>query len=197
MTTFLGFVGDQFTKLPYPSGDFSGKTIIVTGSNTGIGLEIVRHFVRLNASRVIMAVRSSARGEAGKVEVEKSTKKSGIVEVWPLDLSSWQSIEEFSNRASKELSRIDIVVENAGAAEGDFKLVEGHETTIMVSVLGNFYLALLLMPKLRDTSRKYNVQPTLAVVSSRSHVEAHFAEAKYDDVFEALANKQKSNMMDR
>ena len=48
-----------FHRPEYPTADFSGKTIIVTGSNVGLGKEAVKHFVRLGAKKVIMAVRIS------------------------------------------------------------------------------------------------------------------------------------------
>jgi len=56
----------QLEKLPPLKADFTGKTIIVVGSNTGLGKEAVRHFVRLNASKVIIAVRSISKGKAAQ-----------------------------------------------------------------------------------------------------------------------------------
>lgn len=54
----------QLEKLPYPEADFTGKTVIVFGSKTGMGKEVVRHFVRLNASKVSIGVRSLGKGKA-------------------------------------------------------------------------------------------------------------------------------------
>lgn len=44
---------EQFEKLPYPDVDCTGRTIVVVGANIGLGKEAARHFVRLNASKVI------------------------------------------------------------------------------------------------------------------------------------------------
>ncbi|KAI6891917.1 hypothetical protein KC318_g13924 [Hortaea werneckii] len=75
LTGFLPhFFYSQFFITPtYPTQDCSGQTIIVTGSNTGLGKEAVRHFVRLNAEKVIIACRSTAKGEAAKQDVEANT----------------------------------------------------------------------------------------------------------------------------
>jgi retinol dehydrogenase 12 len=53
----------QVTPLPVPTNDFSGKTVIVTGANVGLGLAAAQHFVRLNAQRVILGCRSLVKGE--------------------------------------------------------------------------------------------------------------------------------------
>jgi retinol dehydrogenase-12 len=53
----VGILRSQFAHLPYPTKKFTGQTIIVTSSNVGLGLEAARHFVRLDAAKVIIAVR--------------------------------------------------------------------------------------------------------------------------------------------
>lgn len=62
--------------LPYPTTNFTG-TIIISGSNTGLGLEAARHFVRLEASRVILAVRNAQKGKAAAESIHKSTQSVG------------------------------------------------------------------------------------------------------------------------
>lgn len=118
LTGFLPhFFYSQFFITPtYPIHDCSGRTIIVTGSNTGLGKEAVRHFVRLNAEKVIIACRSSAKGEAAKQDVEASTGRKGVVDVWPLDLTDYESVKAFAQRA-KSLSRLDVALLNAGISK--------------------------------------------------------------------------------
>ncbi|CZT49493.1 related to enoyl-CoA hydratase/isomerase [Rhynchosporium secalis] len=67
--------------LPYPTTDFTGETIIVTGSNTGLGQEAAQHFVALGAAKVILACRSIEKGESAKSKIEKVTKKRGTGEL--------------------------------------------------------------------------------------------------------------------
>ncbi|RSL62491.1 hypothetical protein CEP54_005678 [Fusarium duplospermum] len=85
----------QFVTLPYPEQDCTGRVVIVTGSNTGLGLEAARHFVRLNASKVILACRNVDKGEAAKKDIEESTGRRHVAQVWHLDLCSYESVKSF------------------------------------------------------------------------------------------------------
>lgn len=110
------FLYRQFFVTPqYPTTECTGKTIIVTGANIGLGFEAVRHYVRLNASKVIIACRSLEKGEAAKLDIEKSTKRTGVIDVWQLDLLNYDSVKAFAKRVDT-LKRVDSIVENAGIA---------------------------------------------------------------------------------
>jgi retinol dehydrogenase-12 len=114
MSTPPGFFKSQvLTKLPYPTKKFTGQTIIVTGSNVGLGLEAARHFVRLDAKKVILAVRTPSKGEEAKKSIEASEKCKGIVEVWELDHASYSSVIAFAAKA-EALKQLDVAVLNAG-----------------------------------------------------------------------------------
>jgi NAD(P)-dependent dehydrogenase (short-subunit alcohol dehydrogenase family) len=116
MLRFLSqFLYSQFfVTPPYPAYDFTGQTVIVTSSNTGLGLEAARHFARLNCAKLILAVRTKSKGEEAKESILASTKRtSDCIEVWDLDLSSTASVKAFAARAQK-LDRLDVLVENAG-----------------------------------------------------------------------------------
>lgn len=78
----------------------------------GLGKEAARHYVRLNAEKVIIACRSIEKGEAAARDIEQSTGRKGVVEVWQLDLSSYENVKQFAERA-KGLRRLDSIVENA------------------------------------------------------------------------------------
>lgn len=110
-----------------------GKTIIITGANTGLGKEAARHFVRLRADKVILACRSIDKGEEAKRDIESTTQRTGVLEVWPLDLTDFASIKAFASRA-EGLERLDVVVENAGVNTRKFKMVAGNEMNVAVSV---------------------------------------------------------------
>lgn len=114
----LDFFKRQFLdKIPPVSRrdvDLSGETAIVTGSNVGLGLECARQLLDLGCSKVILAVRSEAKGEAARQDLSRGRDlKLGVIEVWKLDLSSYDSIIAFSERA-KSLERLDLVILNAG-----------------------------------------------------------------------------------
>ncbi|KIV85737.1 hypothetical protein PV11_01398 [Exophiala sideris] len=194
----MGFLYSQLVvKPPYPTSMFSGMTVIVTGSNTGLGKEAARHFARLGAAKLILAVRNIKAGEAAKKDIEATTQcPSSVIEVWSLDLSSYDSVKAFASRASS-LPRIDVLCENAGIAASKFQLAEGHERTITVNVISTFLLALLLLPKLKATAKEFKTEPHLTIVSSEVHGWTKFPEWKEPNVFKALDDESKSNFEER
>ncbi|KEY80459.1 transcription factor C6 [Aspergillus fumigatus] len=130
----IGFLYSQLFVTPkYPTQEFPGRTVIVTGANVGLGLEAARHFCRLGAAKVILAVRNTAAGEIAIESIEKSTDRRGICEVWELDLASYTSVQAFAAQASRQLSRIDILVANAGIATTQYTVAEGHERSLTPS----------------------------------------------------------------
>lgn len=86
---------------PLPTDlSLEGQTVLITGANSGIGLEAARQCVRLNAATVILAVRTVSKGEEAKADILKSNPGSKTsVEVWPLDLESFDSVLAFGKRA--------------------------------------------------------------------------------------------------
>ncbi|KAJ9236346.1 hypothetical protein DTO166G5_4108 [Paecilomyces variotii] len=144
----------------------AGRTYIVTGSNTGLGFEAAKHLVTLGAAKVIMAVRNVGAGETAKAEIEKATDKPNVAEVWTLDLASYDSVKIFAKRAVAELDRIDAVIENAAVAIAQRTMAEGHILPLTVNVFSTFLLAVLLLPKLKETAQRFNILPCLTLVSS-------------------------------
>jgi NAD(P)-dependent dehydrogenase (short-subunit alcohol dehydrogenase family) len=192
MPTFFQFVYTQlFTQLPKPTTSFANKTVIVTGSNVGLGKEAARHITHNNASTVILAVRSLEKGEAAKKDIEASTGKKDVVKVWHLDMSSYQSVLDFAARADKELQRLDVAVLNAGVAKGQWEVFENDESTITVNVVSTFLLALALLPKMKKTANQFNTRPTLTIVASEVHAWAKFPEgnAPHGQIFLEMNKK--------
>ncbi|KAH6635107.1 putative short-chain dehydrogenase [Chaetomium sp. MPI-SDFR-AT-0129] len=170
----MGFLWSQlFVTLPYPKGSYAGKTIIVTGSNVGLGKEAARHYARLGASKIILAVRSVEKGRAAKQDIQTSTKSDTIIEVWPLDMASYASVKSFAARVS-DLDRVDIVNANAGVARQSYNRVEQDEEDITVNVVSTFLLLALILPKLKATATQYGTRPTFAITSSEVHGHTKF-----------------------
>ncbi|PYH78604.1 NAD(P)-binding protein [Aspergillus uvarum CBS 121591] len=132
----------------------TGRTYIVTGANTGLGFEAAKHLVALGAGKVILAVRSIEAGERAKDAINKSSGRPGVVQVWHLDLSSFDSVKAFAQRAIAELERIDAVIENAAVAMMGPVRAEGHLLAVTVNVLGTFLLAVLLAGKMRESAER-------------------------------------------
>ncbi|XP_078258884.1 retinol dehydrogenase 11-like isoform X1 [Rhinoraja longicauda] len=124
--------------------DLSGKTAMVTGANTGIGLHIAQDLARRGA-RVILACRSEERGRRAEREIRRRTG-NGQVHLRLLDTSSMRSVRAFAQRLREEEQRLDILVNNA-AASGLQPAVtaEGLELTIATNYLGPFLLTNLLL----------------------------------------------------
>lgn len=88
-TMDLGFFcRHSFVGLPHPNNELSGQTIVVTGSNIGLGLETARYFTRCNAAEVILAVK-------------RIKKLNGVVEVWQPGLGSYESCHAIRHRRRK------------------------------------------------------------------------------------------------
>lgn len=158
-------------RLPYPVTDYANKTVIITGANVGLGKEAARHFCRLGADKVVLACRDLEKGQEARADIETSTRRKSVVDVWQVDLGSFQSVQDFCHRAETELERVDIVIENAGVAIGTYVQVDGgFESSIGINVVSTFLMVFLLLPTLRKTAMKFNVEPRLVVVSSDAHM---------------------------
>ena len=165
------FFKNQFrTKIPSVKENFphdaTGKCAIITGSNTGLGFESARQLLYLGLSRLIMGVRSAAKGEAAaaKLRVEYPSAK---IEVWSLDMASYDSIKQFADRCGALSTRIDIVILNAGLGTFNWEADPntGHENTLQINHLSTVYLAVLLVPVLKKQPTS-SQPPRLTLVNS-------------------------------
>ncbi|KAK6084867.1 hypothetical protein SCUP234_03050 [Seiridium cupressi] len=88
--------------VPQPNDVLQKQVIVVTGSNTGLGLETSRHLLHLGVGKLIMAVRNQSKGEEARRELLKSTgRQANSTEVWLLDMDSYDSVKTFANRVSR------------------------------------------------------------------------------------------------
>ncbi|KAJ5994141.1 hypothetical protein N7451_009865 [Penicillium sp. IBT 35674x] len=186
-----------FVRPSYPEGSLDGQTILVTGANVGLGLEAARHVVRLGASRVILGVRNVPAGEAAKKEIEASTKRPGVCEVWEVDLASYSSVLAFGDRIS-QLPRLDAAILNAAIATQNFELAENYERTITVNVISTLLLGILILPKLKATKKEVpSSQPHMTFVVSEVHAWVQFDEWKEQNTLEILSDPAKAKMAER
>lgn len=193
------YYSQLFVTPPYPAKSYKGQTVVVTGSNVGLGFEAARHFARLNAAKVILAVRNVEAGETAKDAIESSTHRKGCCEVWQLDLASVESVKAFGERAAK-LERLDVVVENAAIANPDtFAKVGGHERHITINVISTLLLGLLLLPKLQATAEAFPdcSPPHLTYVTSELHAHTQFPERHKGDMIAALDDEKATDMAER
>jgi retinol dehydrogenase-12 len=88
------------------------QTILITGSNTAIGLEVARQYVKLRANFLILAVRNTSKGEAAKADIKSNPMAITQAEVWNLDQGPFESVIAFRKHV-QELPRLDVAILNA------------------------------------------------------------------------------------
>ena len=142
-----------------------GKTVIITGANTGIGLETAVDLAKRNA-RVILACRSLERGETAAVEVRKRSGNDNVVFV-QLDLASLDSVRRFAAKILEEEPRIDILINNAGIMALPERTLsqDGFEMQFAVNHLGHFLLTNLLLDRIKEAPSARIIN-----VSSKGHI---------------------------
>jgi NAD(P)-dependent dehydrogenase (short-subunit alcohol dehydrogenase family) len=152
---------------------FAGRNVIVTGANSGVGFEAAAKFSALGASKVILAVRNLQKGEAAKAIIETRTGKKDQLEVWQLDMNSFDSVVAFAKRA-ETLDHLSVALLNAGLRKTEFsQSKEGWEEDLQVHVLSSMLLGILLLPKLKASKAHTGKIPVLAFVNSGLIVKAN------------------------
>ncbi|KUJ17313.1 putative 3-oxoacyl-reductase [Mollisia scopiformis] len=201
--TFVGYLFRQVFVHPsqIPSDtNLEDQTIIITGANSGIGLEAARQCVRMKAKTLILAVRSSCKGEAAKKDILSTNPGSSTqVEIWILDMESFESVLAFGERASA-LPFLNIAMLNAGVFKFEWTVSEssGIESSLQVNHLSTALLSLLLLPVLRKTSQESGHPARLTITSSEVHMWTPFKEQKAEKILDRLNDKQFfSDSMDR
>ncbi|KAK4670322.1 uncharacterized protein QC763_210690 [Podospora pseudopauciseta] len=186
---FARFLLHQFLPIPIPDTDYTNKTVIVTGGNGGLGLEAVRHFARLGA-RVIIACRNADSGQQARNDIQRANYP-GTVEVWPLDLCSFDSVKSFCVKANTVLDRLDVLLLNAGIMAKELQTPEeggGYESTILTNVISTFLVAFMLMPLLKQTAEQQADKAVVTVVSSEAHFLTTFKERLEPNIFGCFRN---------
>lgn len=133
------------------SKDVSGKTYIVTGANSGVGLETTRQLVK-QGGHVVMACR---RVEAGEQEAKSFEGLKGSYEVMKCDLADLQSVRNFADNFLKKYDKLDGLMCNAGMVNMDNKpkfTKDGFEITMAASFFGHFLMIELLLDILKKSS---------------------------------------------
>jgi NAD(P)-dependent dehydrogenase (short-subunit alcohol dehydrogenase family) len=127
--------------------DLTGRTFVVTGANSGLGLETVLALTRRGGS-VILACRNPAKADGALARVRGATPDARV-EALPLDLASLASVRTFANLLADRA--IDVLVNNAGVMALPRQLTgDGFEMQLATNHLGHFALTALLWPRLRD-----------------------------------------------
>jgi retinol dehydrogenase-11 len=149
-----------------------GKTVIVTGSNIGIGFYTALDFAKRGA-RVILACRDYKKGESAREEIIKRTDNPNVF-LKIVDMSSFESVRAFAQEINKTEDRLDILVNNAGMAiVDDEKTKDGLLMAMQVNYFSLFLLTNLLLDLLKKSqpSRIINTSSILAQVGTSFSVD--------------------------
>ena len=143
--------------------DQTGRTVLVTGANSGLGLRTAEALAGAGA-RVLLACRSAERA-AVALESVKARATGAVPEVVPLDLSDLDSVAACSASVLAEVDRLDVLVNNAGVMALPLRrTAQGHEMQFGTNHLGHFALTARLLPRLLAAS-----EPRVVTVSSQGH----------------------------
>lgn len=153
-----------------PTVSFAGKTVLVTGANTGLGFEAAQKYAALGADKLILAVRSASKGEAAKSRILQRTGRSAdAIVVLTVDMDNFPSVQAFARTLEETTSRLDIALLNAGLGNPSYeKSSAGWEMAVQVNVLSTALMAVLLLPLLRRTA-DLGTTPHLTFVNSHGH----------------------------
>lgn len=177
----------------------AGKTVIITGGNTGIGKATALHLARKGA-RVILACRNQNKAEAAIAEIQQETGSTDVLYM-QLDLASLKSVRCFAETFLKTESRLDLLINNAGLV-ADGRTEDGFGIEFGVNHLGHFLLTCLLLERLKEASGG-----RVVTLSSMAHrwglidfealvVNRHLGTGRYSwQFFQAYCNSKLCNVL--
>jgi NAD(P)-dependent dehydrogenase (short-subunit alcohol dehydrogenase family) len=143
--------------------DQSGRTVLVTGANSGLGLRTAEALAGKGA-RLLMGCRDAAKGQAAQTHVA-ATAKGPAPELVPLDLAALASVHEAAREVAATVDQLDVLVNNAGVMAMPLRrTVDGFELQFATNHLGHFALTGLLLPVLLRATA-----PRVVTVSSNMH----------------------------
>ncbi|KAI8441874.1 hypothetical protein MSG28_005557 [Choristoneura fumiferana] len=132
----------------YSDSVMTGKVVIVTGANNGIGFQTAMEIAKRGA-KVILACRDEAKGKRAEASIRK-VSKNNLVRYEYLDLSSLTSVRRFVEEFKRKEAKLDVLINNAGASGmGGKKTADGIVRDMQVNHFGPFLLTVLLVPWLK------------------------------------------------
>lgn len=158
----------------YDVPDQTGKLAVVTGANSGTGKEAAKRLAAAGA-RVVLAVRTPAKGEAAKAEILAAHPEAQL-EVRRIDLADLASIQEFAEQLTADEPHLDLLVNNAGVMVPPTRITtkDGFELQFGSNFLGPFALTVRLLPLVLAAPA-----PRVATMASGA---ANFGRIHFDDL---------------
>ncbi|KAJ7763576.1 hypothetical protein DFH07DRAFT_1059253 [Mycena maculata] len=194
-----------FAKLTATYANLTGRTFLITGGNSGLGLAVAVHLARLNPARLVLGVRSLGKGEEAKREIVAQTGFSGLIDVWKLEMDKFASVQQFSARAKTSLERLDGAILNAGIHAKEWTVTDdGWESVLQVNILSTGLLGVLLLPLLQATSKLPSPHPDVAqtlphltITGSGAQFRAIFPARSAPEILQAMNDPTQGVKSDR
>ncbi|XP_078685493.1 retinol dehydrogenase 13-like [Branchiostoma floridae x Branchiostoma belcheri] len=168
-----------------------GKTVIITGANTGIGKETARDMAERGA-RVILACRSQEKAEQAAKDIRSQTGNENVI-VHKLDLASLTSVRQFAKVINDAEPRLDVLINNAGVMGCPrWETEDGFELQFGVNHLGHFLLTNLLLDKLQQSAPS-----RVVTVSSLAHIFTSgldFDDINYEEDYDPAESYRRSKL---
>ena len=160
--------------------DLSGKTIIITGGNSGIGLESAKICAYLKM-HVILAVRSLFRGNEA-IKIIKREVPDADIDLMELDVSKSESIISFVNEIKENKIDIDCFYHNAGIYRQPYQEIEnGFDLMLFTNYYGPFILTSMLLEYLHSLNHEVKMVFTSSVATRWAKQDEHFLVPTKDD----------------
>lgn len=154
----------ETSALMTKNDDATKKVVLVTGANTGIGLETARQLAQLPHVTVVLCCRSLTKAKIARQDILRSVPFATVV-CQSLDLSSLDSVKNAAKELLEEFPKIDVLVHNAGLMHKDcLQTTDKLELVLQVNCLAPFLLTHLLLPALKE-ARIINVVSSTYVLA--------------------------------
>jgi NAD(P)-dependent dehydrogenase (short-subunit alcohol dehydrogenase family) len=185
--------GDMWTETDVPAQ--RGRTVVITGANTGLGFETARVLAERGA-RVVLACRDIGRAKEAAARILGGSSQSAAtqddVQAVRLDLASLASVREAAGEIGSSCDQIDLLINNAGVMMTPFgRTADGFELQLGINHLGHFALTGLLLGQMLDRERS-----RVVTVSSNAHRPGRidFDDLQWQRRYRRLAAYQQSKL---
>jgi NAD(P)-dependent dehydrogenase (short-subunit alcohol dehydrogenase family) len=172
--------------------DQTGRVAIVTGSNTGLGLDTSR-ILAARGARVVLAVRNIDKGNAAAAKIVGSVPRADV-KVQPLDLGSLQSVRTAAEELKAVYPRIDLLINNAGVMYPSPRQTtsDGFELQFGTNHLGHFALTGLLLENLLPVEGSRVV--TVSSIGHRIRAAIHFDDLQFERSYDRVVGYGQSKL---